>query len=68
MRLAAVQLCPWRVKRMEVMAPSTARSSGKSSNTIIGDLPPSSSVTGAYTCAAAACTWAPARAEPVNDR
>ena len=53
MRLAAVQLCPWRVKRIEVIAPITVFSKSQSANTIIGLLPPSSSVTGISFSAAA---------------
>jgi hypothetical protein len=52
MRLAAVQLCPWRVKRMPMTAPATAFSRSASPITIIGLLPPSSSVTGMSFCEA----------------
>ena len=52
-REAAVQLWPWRVKRMPAIAPSTALSSSASPITIIGLLPPSSSVTGISFSAAA---------------
>ena len=53
MRDAAVQLWPWRVKRIEVSAPETVLSKSQSAKTIIGDLPPSSSVTGISFSAAA---------------
>ena len=54
-REAAVQDWPWRVKRMEVSAPETVLSKSQSAKTIIGDLPPSSSVTGiSFTAAARA--------------
>ena len=54
MREAAVQLCPWRVKRMPMTAPSTAFSRSASPITTIGLLPPNSSVTGMSFCDAAA--------------
>lgn len=42
----AVQDWPWRVKRMPTTAPFSALSIFASAMMIIGDLPPSSSVTG----------------------
>ena len=63
-----MQLWPWRVKRMEVSAPATVLSKSQSAKTIIGDLPPSSSVTGHRFCAAAAITARPVVPEPVNSR
>ena len=46
MRLAAVQLWPWRVKRIDVIAPATVFSKSQSAKTIIGLFPPSSIVAG----------------------
>jgi hypothetical protein len=66
MRLAAVQLCPWRVKRIEVSAPDTVLSKSQSAKTIIGDLPPSSSVTGMSFSAAARATIFPVSTLPVK--
>ena len=66
MRLAAVQLWPCRVKRMEVIAPMTVLSKSQSANTIIGLLPPSSSVTGTIFSAAARATMRPTGTLPVK--
>ena len=61
-----MQLWPWRVKRIEVIAPITVRSKSQSANTIIGDLPPSSSVTGISFAAAVCETMRPTSTLPVN--
>ena len=65
-RLAAVQLCPWRVKRMEVTAPMTVFSKSQSAKTSMGLFPPSSSVTGISFFAAAWLTMRPTSTLPVN--
>src|SRR5260221_444152 len=65
-REAAVQLWPCRVKRMPATAPATALSISASPMTIIGLLPPSSSVTGMSLSAAAWYTIFPVSTEPVK--
>ncbi len=57
---------PCRVKRMEVSAPDTVLSKSQSAKTIIGDLPPSSSVNGISFSAAARATILPVSTEPVK--
>ncbi|MNH32602.1 hypothetical protein D3C79_930580 [compost metagenome] len=47
---------------------SAALSSGTSAETMAGDLPPSSRVTGVRLCAAASITWRPTLVAPVNSR
>ncbi|MNC78417.1 hypothetical protein D3C75_1306200 [compost metagenome] len=47
---------------------SAALSSGTLDETMAGDLPPSSSVTGVRFCAAASMTWRPTLVAPVNSR
>ena len=66
MREAAEQVCPafWSPA---FTRNGSAASRSASANTIWGDLPPSSSVTGTALRAAAACTDAPASNEPVKE-
>src|SRR5271156_4560078 len=66
MRDAAEQVCPafWMPA---LTRNGRARSGSASANTSCGDLPPSSSVTGATWRAAAACTSAPTATEPVKE-
>ena len=62
-----VQICPafrYFTNRMR----SAATRTGKSSHTIAGERPPSSSVTGHRFCAAAPITRRPVVPEPVNSR
>ena len=62
-----VQICP-AFRHLTNRMRSAAVFSGKSSNTIAGDLPPSSSVTGHRLSAAAAITLRPVAPDPVNSR
>ncbi|KAG1061274.1 hypothetical protein G6F40_018022 [Rhizopus arrhizus] len=62
-----MQVCP-ALNHLPVASRVAALSSGKSRQTMAGDLPPSSSVTGTRRAAAAAITLRPTAVEPVNSR
>ena len=62
-----VQICP-AFRHLTNRMRCAAVASGKSSQTMAGDLPPSSSVTGQRLAAAAAITARPVAPEPVNSR
>ncbi|KAG1438321.1 hypothetical protein G6F57_019903 [Rhizopus arrhizus] len=62
-----MQVCP-ALNHLPVASRVAALSSGKSRQTMAGDLPPSSSVTGTRCSAAAAITLRPTAVEPVNSR
>ena len=65
-RLPAVQVCPAFCTMARTMM-GTARSASTSSNTICGDLPPSSSTHFTAFLAAACCTSVPTSLEPVKE-
>ena len=65
-RLPAEQVCP-AFCTIALTSAGSAASTSASANTICGDLPPSSSVTGQCRFDAAAPTHAPVAGEPVNE-
>ena len=64
-RLPAQHTWPW-LKKMPLTMPSTAWSSGASSNTTLAALPPSSSVTFLRVPATERAIWRPTSVEPVK--